>query len=152
MIFLINKKRMKSKQEKKKTKEKKSRVRRSWLKSFQCNFLSAASNFFLLFFYINYCFAYFFFELIIRNRKKIPSNNFFTTSATTTSFFCLPFPPPFFLQFTRLAADALGSLVTSKQKCTYILTYSIYRKYSVNIDSKKVVSIHIYFLEVVRLG
>ena len=146
MIFLINKKkRMKSKQEKKKTEEKKSRVRRSWLKSFQCNSLSAASNFFCCFFILTTTLPIFLFELIIRNRKKIPSNNFFTTSATTTSFFVSLSPLPFFLQFTRLAADALGSLVTSKQKCTYILTYSIYRKYSVNIDSKKVVSIHIYF-------
>ena len=111
---------------------------------------SCKQLFFCCFFILTTTLPIFFFELIIRNRKKIPSNNFFTTSATTTSFFCFPFPPPIFLQFTRLAADALGSLVTSKQKCTYILTYSIYRKYSVNIDSKKVASIHIYFLEVVR--
>jgi len=84
------------------------------------------ATFFLLFFYINYYFAYFFFELIIRNRKKIPSNNFFTTSATTTtSFFVSLSPLQFFLRFTRLAADALGSLVTSKQKCTYLLTLYI---------------------------
>ena len=114
---------------------------------------SCKQLFFCCFFILTTTLPIFFFELIIRNRKKIPSNNFFTTSATTTSFFLFPFPPShFFLQFTRLAADALGSLVTSKQKCTYILTYSIYRKYSVNIDSKKVVPIHIHFLEVVRLG
>ena len=113
---------------------------------------SCKQLFFCCFFILTTALPIFFFELIIHNRKKIPSNNFFTTSATTTSFFLFTFPPSIFLQFTRLAADALGSLVTSKQKCTYILTYSIYRKYSVNIDSKKVVSIHIYFLEVVRLG
>ena len=106
---------------------------------------SCKQLFFCCFFILTTTLPIFFFELIIRNRKKIPSNNFFTTSATTTSFFVSLSPLPFFLQFTRLAADALGSLVTSKQKCTYILTYSIYRKYSVNIDSKKVVSIHIYF-------
>ena len=117
--------------------------------SMQLHF-SCKQLFFCCFFILTTTLPIFLFELIIRNRKKIPSNNFFTTSATTTSFFCFPFPPPIFLQFTRLAADALGSLVTSKQKCTYILTYSIYRKYSVNIDSKKSCVYSYFFFEVVN--
>merc|ERR1711956_193080 len=84
------------------------------------------ATFFCCFFILTTTLPIFFFELIIRNRKKIPSNNFFTTSATTTtSFFVSLSPLQFFLRFTRLAADALGSLVTSKQKCTYLLTLYI---------------------------
>ena len=110
------------------------------------------ATFFLLFFYINYYFAYFFFELIIRNRKKIPSNNFFTTSATTTtSFFVSLSPLQFFFTIYSSRCWCLRIARYIKTE-VYLLTYSIYRKYSVNIDSKNVVSIHIYFLEVVRLG